>query len=404
MAQSGRARRRWGPPSSRWAASSWCSARRSSGFGTRSRALRSTALAVAPGIASGAGRVTIACGAIALATVPVMLVGSPPWRRGMAVAALALGIGAAAIALRAWPRRTRRCMGASGRRSAETTGHAVTDAEFARLKGQLLATGFAISLGARHLRRVGGGPARRRGGTRRPGGWPARIARCPAHGSNGRPVRGAAASRRAERRLPNPRLRAPRYSSGSDDAPRDRFPRRLMGFLTDVVGRVRRELDEHPLPEGTLLLRSQALPPPLGPPGRAPPPRDGRRGRGQARLALRGRHRRDRPGEQAARTRRAARARSRCSPRGGTSGGRSPTSGAVRAHTALPVLRKDFIVHPAQILEARANGADAVLLIVGAVTDAELLGLLAAAGDLGHGRPGRTPRRGRGAAGRSERR
>ena len=30
---------------------------------------------------------------------------------------------------------------------ADTTGHVVTDAEFARLKGQLLATGFAISLG-----------------------------------------------------------------------------------------------------------------------------------------------------------------------------------------------------------------------------------------------------------------
>ena len=36
-----------------------------------------------------------------------------------------------------------------------------------------------------------------------------------------------------------------------------------MGFLTDVVKRVRRELDEHPLPEGTLLLRTQAAPPPV---------------------------------------------------------------------------------------------------------------------------------------------
>jgi indole-3-glycerol phosphate synthase len=43
-------------------------------------------------------------------------------------------------------------------------------------------------------------------------------------------------------------------------------------------------------------------------------------------------------------------------------------SGAVR----IPCLRKDFMVDEFQVLEARANGADAILLIVAALTDAEL--------------------------------
>lgn len=43
-------------------------------------------------------------------------------------------------------------------------------------------------------------------------------------------------------------------------------------------------------------------------------------------------------------------------------------SGAVK----IPCLRKDFIVDPIQIVEARAHGADAVLLIVAALKDKEL--------------------------------
>jgi indole-3-glycerol phosphate synthase len=50
-----------------------------------------------------------------------------------------------------------------------------------------------------------------------------------------------------------------------------------------------------------------------------------------------------------------------------------------REPPALPCLRKDFMVHPVQVLQAREAGASAILIIVRALEEAEIAALFAAA-------------------------
>ncbi|MFD1105627.1 indole-3-glycerol phosphate synthase TrpC [Sphingobium olei] len=56
---------------------------------------------------------------------------------------------------------------------------------------------------------------------------------------------------------------------------------------------------------------------------------------------------------------------------------------AARAACSLPVLRKDFLVDPWQVLESRALGADAILIIVAALDDGQMREIEDAAHGLG---------------------
>jgi indole-3-glycerol phosphate synthase len=158
-----------------------------------------------------------------------------------------------------------------------------------------------------------------------------------------------------------------------------------MGFLTDVVERLQRDLEEHPLDDVALMARVSAM----------PPAKDL-----EAALTV------GEPPALIAEVKRASPSAGMIAEdvnpsvlaRGYQAGGAAAVSvltepryfqgsladlQAVRSSVSIPVLRKDFLIHPAQVIEARASGADAVLLIVAALTDAQLRALLEAAGDVG---------------------
>ena len=158
-----------------------------------------------------------------------------------------------------------------------------------------------------------------------------------------------------------------------------------MGFLSDLVAERRRRLERQPLDDAALLARAIVSPPTRG-----------------FVQALRAREpaviaeiKRASPSVGAIADRDAGE-RARAYAEAGASAisvltepvhfqGSLADLRAARLACELPILRKDFLILPAELIESRAAGADAVLLIAASLPGSELAAMVAAAGDLGLG-------------------
>jgi indole-3-glycerol phosphate synthase len=160
-----------------------------------------------------------------------------------------------------------------------------------------------------------------------------------------------------------------------------------MGFLTDIIADVRRRLERAPLDDARNMARALTLPP-------TRPFARGLLAADDTSVIAEVKRASPSAGDIAAEV--DPRERARAYERGGAAaisvlteptrfGGAIADLQAVHQAVRVPVLRKDFIVHPSQVIEARAAGADAVLLITAALDPTELKALLVAAADLGLG-------------------
>jgi len=159
-----------------------------------------------------------------------------------------------------------------------------------------------------------------------------------------------------------------------------------VGFLSDLVERTRADLERRPLDDAALLARATAMPPvrdfvgalrDADPPGVIAEVKRASPSAGEIRDAD--------PAEQARAYRSAGAVAISVLTEPRHFGGSLVDLQSARRSVDVPVLRKDFVVHPSQVIESRAAGADAVLLIAAAVSEPELKALLAAAADLGLG-------------------
>jgi indole-3-glycerol phosphate synthase len=157
-----------------------------------------------------------------------------------------------------------------------------------------------------------------------------------------------------------------------------------MGFLTDVVDEVRRRLERQPLDDSALMSLALGLPPPRAFAGAlwsAPAPAMIAEVKQASPSA--GPIAEVDPAAQAGAYEAAGAAAISVLTEAIHFDGALADLRAVHLAVGVPVLRKDFLVHPSQVIESRVGGADAVLLIAAALSEPELKALLAAAGDLG---------------------
>lgn len=156
-----------------------------------------------------------------------------------------------------------------------------------------------------------------------------------------------------------------------------------MGFLSDITAERRRILEQRPLDGSTLLGRAMALPPTRGfaaalkarTPAVIAEVKRASPSAGQ--IADR------EPGEQAGAYAAAGAAAISVLTEPVHFNGSLADLRAARVACDLPILRKDFLIHPAEIIQSRAAGADAVLLIAACLSQHELVAMLAIARDLG---------------------
>ena len=159
-----------------------------------------------------------------------------------------------------------------------------------------------------------------------------------------------------------------------------------MGFLTDKISEVRIALREHPLDDAALMSRAASMSPARRFVEALESRRPGVIAEVKRSSPSAGRIAEVDPSERA-RTYEAAGASviSVLTEERHFGGSLSDLWAVHLATSAAPVLRKDFLVHPSQLIESRAHGADAALLISACLSQPELGAMLAAAGDLGLG-------------------